>query len=157
MDRQHFKLTQGYLNIDATALVFTRSGNWQEAEGAQERTAADKPGRALRLLTGTVLVLAGGVFLSLGKFRDAGGGGSIALALGLMGLGLFRMYGRLRDDFGPVFRVPFAKVTRLEYADDHLVIDFLNGAFKEDRVRIRATVDAGVFAETAWQASRTRA
>ena len=79
------------------------------------------------------------------------------MAIGLLGLGLFKMYGRLRDDFGPVFRIPFAKATHVGYVEDHLVVDFLNGAFKEDHVRVKATLDAGNFAEIAWQASRTSA
>jgi len=45
MDRQHFKLAQGYLNIDAEALTFTRSGNWQEAENAKERSKVEKSGQ----------------------------------------------------------------------------------------------------------------
>ncbi|MEO8590739.1 MAG: hypothetical protein ABI432_15295 [Flavobacteriales bacterium] len=156
MQRQHFKLAQGYLNIDAEALIFTRSGNWQEAEGARERTKAAKSGGVFRLVTGAVLVVAGGLFFSLAELRFVLKGGSIALAIGLMGLGLFRMYSRLSDDFGPVFRIPFAKVTRLAYAEDHLEVDFLNAAFKEDQVRVRMTVDAGLSAETAWTESRGR-
>jgi len=154
MERQHFKLEQGYLNIDAEALIFTRSGNWQEANDAKERTAKAVPRRMFRLVFGAALVVVGGLFLSLGEMRSTLNGASIVLAMGLGGLGLFKMYGLLRDDFGRSFRVPFAKVTRLSYVDDHLNIAFLNGAFKEDRLRVKATVDAGLFAEAAWQASR---
>lgn len=157
MDRQHFKLAQGYLNIDASALIFTRSGNWQEAEGAKERSPKQRAGNLPRIVMGCALVIGGGLFFSLGKLRSATSGGSIVLALGLIGFGIFKMYKLLNDDFGPVFRIPFAKVTRVKYMDDHLTVDFLNAAFKEDQVRVKATLDAGNFAEIAWQASRTSA
>jgi|SRR5436190_23170549 len=156
MQRQHFKLARGYLNIDAEALIFTRSGNWQEAESARERTHAKRAGGAFRWVTGAVLVVVGGLFLSMGELHSVTGDGSIVLAFGLMGLALFHMYNRLRDDFGPVFRIPFAKVTSLAYTDDHLEVNFLNEVFKEDRIRVRMTVDAGLSAETAWQGSRAR-
>jgi len=154
MDRQHFKLAQGYLNIDAEALTFTRSGNWQEAENAKERSKVEKSGQVFRVVMGALLVVAGGLFLSMGSLRSAAGAGSILLVLGVMGLGFFHMYNTLRDDFGPVFRIPFAKVTSLNYAGDHLEVHFLNAAFKQDQVRIKMSIDAGVMAETAWRQSR---
>ncbi|MBL7940517.1 MAG: hypothetical protein JNL43_14245 [Flavobacteriales bacterium] len=154
MERRHFKLAQGYLNIDADALIFTRSGNWQEAEAAQERSTVQQASQLPRILTGVILVVVGGLFFGLGKLRSATGGGSIVLALGLAGLGIFKMYQLLNDDFGPVFRIPFAKVQQLKFSDDHLVIDFLDASFKPQHLSVLVTVDAGIYAEGLWNGPR---
>ncbi len=154
MERRHFKLGRGYLNIDAHALIFTRSGNWREAEEAKERSPKQKLGRLPRILFGGVLVLLGGLFLSLGKLRDATSGGGIMLAVGLMGFGIYKMYQFLNDDLGPVYRIPFTKVEQLKYPEDHLEIDFLDASFRTQRVRVPVTLEAGICALEAWQLSR---
>ncbi len=154
MERQHFKLAQGYLNIDEHAVIFTRSGNWQEAEGAKERSPKQRAGQLPRILMGAALVIGGGLFFSLGKLRSATSGGSIVLALGLIGLGIYKMHQLLNDDFGPVFRIPFAKVEQLKFADDRLEIDFLDATFKSRHLSVLVTVDAGIYAGEAWHRSR---
>lgn len=154
MERRHFKLGQGYLNIDAHALIFTRSGNWQEAEEAKERSPKQNLVRFPRILIGGVLVLLGGLFLTLGKLGDAKSGGGIMLAVGLMGFGIYKMYQFLNDDFGPVYRIPFTKVEQLKLVEDHLEIDFLDATLRTQRVRVFVTLEAGIYALEAWQLSR---
>ncbi|MCB9183576.1 MAG: hypothetical protein H6591_06620 [Flavobacteriales bacterium] len=157
MERRYFKLNQGYLNIDAEALMFTRSGNWQEAANTEERTTKLTAGRTLRLTTGIGLILVGGLFLSLGELRHTLREGSFILAIGLGGFGMYKMYQLLNDDMGRSFRIPFAKLTALTCDEEHLDISFLNGAFKEERMRVKAPAEACRFAESAWKDSRNGA
>ncbi len=156
MERQHFKLAQGYLNIDAGALIFTRSGNWQEAEGAKERSPKQRALQLPRILVGTVLVIVGGLFFTLGKLSSATSGGSIVLAIGLIGLGIYKMYQLLNDDFGPVYRIPFAKVEHLKFVDDHLEIHFLDATLLPRQMSVLVTVDAGIYAVETWHRSRAQ-
>ncbi len=154
MERRYFKLERGYLNIDAEAMIFTRSGNWQEAASAKERMGWANVGRSLRLVTGFGLILIGGVFLSVGELRHALHEGSIVLAVGLAGFGAYKMYQLLNDDLGHRFRIPFAKVTGMSIEKGLLTVCFLNGAFKEDTVHVKVRPEAALFAETTWRSTR---
>jgi len=156
MKRQHFKLDRGYLNIDEDALIFTRSGNWQEAESTVELSAKGSVEWLFRFTFGVVLIVAGGLFLSLGELRHTLHEGSIVLAVGLGGWGIHKMYKLLCDDMVRTFRIPLSKVRRLTSDDDHLEIHFLNGSFKGGHLRVKAPPAASQFAEKAWMAWRDR-
>lgn len=52
MERRHFELDRGYLNLDEHALYFTRSGNWQDALGTPELCRGFSPRRMVHALFG---------------------------------------------------------------------------------------------------------
>lgn len=143
MERSYFQLDQGYLNVDEHTLYFTRSGNWQEALAAGERTTKPGPTHTGRLVIGIVIMLIGGSFLLFGHISHASDAGSTLVALALTAFGIYSLYRALRHDFGPVFRIPFAKITAIEGpADASLTIRFVNGDAKEDQVSFKAPIDA---------------
>ncbi|MBL0035488.1 MAG: hypothetical protein IPP26_06905 [Flavobacteriales bacterium] len=146
MERRYFQLEQGYLNVDEQGLYFTRSGNWQEALAARERSMKQGPAHAGRLVIGIVIILIGGLFLLFGHMSDASDTGSTLVALALSAFGVFSLYRALRHDFGPVFRVPFSKIIALEGpADERLTIRFVNGDAKEDQVSFKVPIEAVPF------------
>jgi hypothetical protein len=155
MERRHFKLTLGYLNIDDAALSFSRSGNWKEVEGLKERSGYGGLSRTARVLIGIILVVLGGGFLDLiDLFRDSRAD-NVVFSLACGGLGLYSMFLKIADDMAPSYRIPFAKVLQLTYHGDTLEVRFLDARFKEDRVQVQLAPEAAQFAEAQWQASRT--
>jgi len=118
MERRHFELEQGYLNLNVEALMFTRSGNWQDAARTRERKAGAAPGRLARNTVGIMLLLLGGGFFAGGKLR-----GSDPFPLFgpvLLGLGICSFFGKVQHDFAPSFRIPFSKVLGLDHRNDPL-------------------------------------
>lgn len=146
MQRRYFQLEAGYLNVDEQALYFTRSGNWQEALAARERSAKQGPAHAGRLVIGIVIILIGGLFLLFGHMSGASDAASTLVALALSAFGVFSLYRALRHDFGPVFRVPFSKVIAIEGpTDERLTVRFMNSDAKEDEVSFKAPLEAVPF------------
>lgn len=155
MHRQHFELERGYLNIDHDALVFTRSGNWQEAVKARERSSKLDLARPLRLVSGICLIVIGGLFLSMGELRHLFDGGSFVLAIGVGGLGVYKMYQLLGDEMGGSYRIPFNKLLRMTERQGLLEIEFLDRDHKIERMAVGASKEAAQFAAQAWKASRS--
>ncbi len=149
--RQHFKIAQGYLNVDEAAVIFTRSGNWTEAAHAPELDRTVRSKHTLRLSIGLALIALGDTFLAAKTLRAAWGTGSVLLIIGALGLGLYAMYDRLRDDLGGHYRIPFRKVIAMTYVDEHLDIRFLDGAMRERRMRTPMDPGAALFVLNAWQ------
>ncbi|MCC7502766.1 MAG: hypothetical protein IT229_09570 [Flavobacteriales bacterium] len=146
MERRYFQLEQGYLNVDKHALYFTRSGNWQEALEARERSAKQGPAHAGRLVIGIVIILIGGLFMLFGHMSHMSDTGSTLVALALSAFGVFSLYRALRHDFGPVLRIPFNKVIAIEGpADERLTVRFMNGDAKEDQISFKAPIEAVPF------------
>ena len=150
MDRRHFQLDQGYLNIDTESLVFNRSGNWQEAARVGERSAKFSVGSSIHILIGAALILVGGLFLTMGK----GSGSYPVLAFGIMGYGVYKFYVLLRHDLAPVFRIPFKKVVRIDFEGGTLSIGYLNAEDKLMDQAFKVPVEAGEFAVAMFRASR---
>lgn len=150
MERCYFKLAEGYLNITEEALIFNRSGNWQEAADVPERTAVSRMTHWIGLLIGAVLVLIGGL-LHMAHVNTAG---SFMFTLGLAGVSALAMYKKVRDDFAHHFRIPFQKMRALRYTDGALTVDFLNGRLKEDHVQIPVSHEAGAAALAFFERSR---
>ncbi len=143
MERRYFQLPEGYVNIDDTALYFTRSGNWQDALAAPERSRQQGPAHAGRRVIGVVLILLGGSFLLFGRMSRALDNGSMMVALALSAFGAYSLYRALRHDLGPVFRIPFARIIAVDATPEGpLTIRFLNGDGKEDRVALKLPAEA---------------
>lgn len=154
MLRRHFELERGYLNIDEHGLAFTRSGNWQHAREAPERMRRQRPRRDVHQLAGYALMLLGGLFSGLMKAGRSEV--TITLAVGLIGLGAFKLYQALRHDLAEKFRIPFSRIHELIDADGRLTIRFMNGDLAEDEHAVSAPPEARALAMDAWNASRTR-
>lgn len=151
MERRHFELEQGYLHVDDECLSFTRSGNWQEVANSLEQGEGSSP-RTGRLLVGGLLVVLGGGGLALMKAASTG---ASILTLGIVGLGIIRMYTALQHDFAPSFRIPFNKIVQLEYEEGNLRIVFLNAAHKQLDLQKRVPAVAAQFALDQFHASRS--
>ncbi len=149
-ERRYFPLEQGYLHVDEECLCFTRSGNWQEAQNTLEQ-GAGSPSRTGRLVVGGSLVVIGGGGLTLIKAASTG---ATILTVGLIGLGVLRMYHALRHDFAPSFRIPYNKIIELEYLESDLRMVFLNAAYERLELVKRVPEDAATFALDRFQANR---
>lgn len=154
MERRHFELERGYLNIDEHGLAFTRSGNWQHAREAPERSPRQRPRRDVHQLAGYALMLLGGLFSGLMKAGRSEV--TIPLAIGLIGLGAFKLYRALRHDLAPEFRIPFSKIHELTDADGRLTVRFLDVDLAEDEHCVGAPPEARTMAVDAWNTSRSR-
>jgi len=154
MERRHFELERGYLNIDADGLAFTRSGNWQHAREAPERSRQQRPRQDMGRILGYLLILSGGLFSGLMKVGHAAV--SVPLTIGLIGLGAFKLYRALRHDLAPEFRIPFPLISELQVADGRLTVHFLNGDMEEDQHSVIAPPEATSMARNALAASRNR-
>lgn len=143
MERRHFQLPEGYLNIDDEALYFTRSGNWQEALSAPERSRTQGPAHAGRRVIGVVLIVLGGMFLLFGRMSRALDNGSMVVALAISAFGVYSLYRALRHDFSPVHRIPFSKILSVDGpSEGAFIIRFVNGEGKEDQVVLKLPVEA---------------
>jgi hypothetical protein len=155
MERRYFQLAQGYLHVDAKGLILTRSGNWQEAEAATERSRKQAPGQAGRCVIGIVIIVIGGLFLLFGRMSHASDDSSTIIALGLTAFGIYSLYRSLRHEFSPVFRIPFARMLSVEGAEGQLTVRFLNGDLKEEQLALTVPIEAVPVVLEAYHLART--
>ncbi len=155
MERRFFQLEEGYLNIDDEALYFTRSGNWQEALSAPERSRTQGPSHAGRRVIGVVLIVLGGMFLLFGRMSRAMDNGSMVLSLAISAFGVYSLYRAFRHDFSPVHRIPFSKILSVDGPSERVLsIRFLNGDGKEDQVALKLPVEAEALVREGFARSR---
>ena len=140
MQRRHFELERGYLNIDDEALYFTRSGNWQEAKATQELTAKARPGKTLHQLFGVALMLVAGAFNLLRS--DDHGPVNLLFSIGVAGLGMRVLYHALRHDLAPNFRIPWSKLVSATSEGQGTLLRWQDGDGKDRTRRIRLPRDA---------------
>jgi hypothetical protein len=155
MERRHFKLEKGYLNVDTEAITFTRSGNWAEAAAAPERSARVSVGHAVRMILGIALVITGMAFYAM-KGLNSGGEIAFLVATAGAGFGLYKFGNALRDDFARAFRIPYAKVRSMYLDDDGLVIAFIDGRWKEDEVKVHLPEADATWIQTMWKSRNER-
>lgn len=154
MERRHFELERGHLNIDADGLYLSPSGNWQEALAAPERTVRARSRRTVYGLFGLLLLLSRALLEVLNVRTEQANG--LVLAFGLAGVGMLVAMHRFRHDLAPSYRIPFAKVRSLEATSGRLTVHFVNGDQREDKVVIEAPPAALELARAAFSASRSQ-
>lgn len=154
-ERRYFKLPTGYLHVDRAGIAFTRSGNWAEAEKAQERRGGVGTGRMIRIVLGIALILVGMTFYAMKGLR-ASDSMAFVIAAGGAALGIYKLINKLQDDFAQTFRIPFAKVYGMWFKDEEAIITFSNAAFKDDVVRARLGAEDFAFMEAAFRSSGNR-
>ena len=135
MERHHFELDRGYLNIDADALYFTRSGNWQEALATPEKSGGLSPRRTLSTLFGMGLIGARAFFELLHLPTDGPKG--LLLTAGLAGLGVLVLYREVRHDLAPSYRIPRSKLLSAGTTERGTTLRFLDGTMKERTVTVK--------------------
>ncbi|MBL7980806.1 MAG: hypothetical protein JNL52_03255 [Flavobacteriales bacterium] len=140
MDRRHFELDRGYLNVDEDALYFTRSGNWQEALGTKEHSGRFSPRRAINSLFGILLVFSRAFFDVL--HMPTRGPEGFLLSFGLAGLGLLVLYHALRHDLAPNFRIPWSKLISIEQTEKTAALRWLDGDGRERERTMRMPAEA---------------
>lgn len=143
MERRHFELDRGYLNIDDEALYFTRSGNWQEAKGTKELTARSRPRKTLHQLFGVALIVIVGAFNLMRS--DGHRAENLLLSLSTAGLGMLVLYRSLRHDLATAYRIPFSKLRGVETDERNVTILFVDGDWKERAMTVKlppAALDA---------------
>lgn len=139
MERQHFQLEQGFLNVDEQGIYLSRSGNWQEAREAPEWSSKGTAAMVIRRTVGWSLILAGVTTEVLQLLASTST--SLLLMIGLTGLGLLSLYGTMRHDLARAFRVPFDKFIGMERDGEHTILRFLDRELK-DRTRSIRTPQA---------------
>ncbi len=154
MERRHFELDRGYLNIDDEALYFTRSGNWQEALGTKEQSGRLSPRRTIHSLFGSLLIFSR-AFFELLHLPTRGPEGFL-LSFGLAGLGLLVLYHALRHDLAPTFRIPWSKLISIEQTDRLTELRWQDGDGKERTRRARVPPEALDLIRTTFLARQER-
>jgi len=140
MERRHFELERGYLNIDGEALYFTRSGNWQEALGTKELSGSHTPRRTLHVIFGFLLIGAR-AFFDLLDLPSRGPEG-LLLTAGLAGLGVLVLYHTLRHDLAPAYRIPWSKLSSAASEGQGTVLRWQDGDGKDRTRLVRLPTDA---------------
>lgn len=135
MERRHFELDRGYLNIDKDALFFTRSGNWQEALATPELRGGFSPRRSLHILFGMGLIGARAFFELLHLPTDGPRG--LLLTAGLAGLGVLVLYREVRHDLAPSYRIPRSKLLSAGTTERGTTLRFLDGTLKERTTTVK--------------------
>lgn len=153
MQRRHFELERGYLNIDGEALYFTRSGNWQEALGTKELSGSHTPRRTLHVLFGFLLIGAR-AFFDLLHLPSQGPEG-LLLTAGLAGLGVLVLYHTLRHDLATTFRIPFSKLRNVQSDGRNVTFTFLDGDWKERSRTVALPTAAIEHLQATWRSGTT--
>lgn len=135
MERRHFELDRGYLNLDEHALYFTRSGNWQDALGTPELCRGFSPRRTLHVLFGFLLIGARAFFELL--HLPTRGPEGLLLTAGLAGLGVLVLYHTFRHDLAPSYRIPRRKLLSANTTEQGTTLQFLDGTMQERNVTVK--------------------
>lgn len=152
MERRHFELEAGYLNIDAHGLYRSASGNWDEVSKLPERSIRSRVRRMVISAFGIALLAVRILFELL--HPGAWDTGRLVLGIAIAGVGTVVLVNAFRHDLAPSFRIPFAKVRYLAAEGDRITVHFMNGDDREDNVMIQAPPEAVEMARKAFMASR---
>lgn len=155
MERRTIKLPTGYLNVDATDLTFTRSGNWAEAERTAERKSAVTFGSTMRILVGAALLFVAALGAIVKADPRGGGNSAILVTLGLGFLSFVLFFQKLKDGFLTSFKIPFPKMRSVRSQENGIIIEFVNAGWKEDRAEAKVNEADGAFSISAWESTRT--
>ncbi len=152
MERRHFQLDEGYLNIDDKGLYLAPSGNWQEALANPERTVKGRIKRSVYGLFGLVLIMTRGALEFAHVSTNMANG--LVLSIGLAGAGVLLLLHRFRHDLAPAYRIPFAKVRSLDVNEGCITVHFVNGDHREDRVNLKVPDQALMMIQEGLERSR---
>ena len=140
MERRHFRLPVGYLNVDEAGLAFTRSGNWEHARKATVWRAPVLPGKVARILSGLLLLGFFGVFLLARK--DWARPSTLLLNLGLLAGALFFRYLRIADGFRTDHLIPWSWISETTWSQGRLSITIVPPKGRERVLSYDAPVEA---------------
>jgi hypothetical protein len=155
MELRVIKLPTGYLNMDADAMTFTRSGNWGEAAKVKERKAAVTFAAAMRVIVGVLLM---GIALVALVIKNEHRGGGELMPLVAIGMGFFSfvvLFRKLNDGFLSSYKIPYSKVSSMRYEDGRAVIVFTNAAWKLDRTNVQVSSEEFAFLSAMFERSRS--
>jgi hypothetical protein len=140
------------LNVDERGIVFTRSGNWAEAEAIGELVMATKMWHAGRVLIGGILVT-----IAVLAHVLHGGGNYAILLIAVIGLAVAgsKYFGPFQDDMVRAYRIPFSKVQSLTYDQGKLTIVFVDGNWKQDTTTRELPEEAASWIMGMWEITRT--
>lgn len=126
--KEYYKYANGYININDENLYLTNSGNWQETHDLQEKNPKSKRQNASRIAGNNffiILVLcAFTVLLYFGITKNM-------LFLGLPVAAYF-VINYFKSEQGKRYKIPLAKIERIEKFEKGLKIIFRNGNDQHD-------------------------
>lgn len=134
--KEYFKYSNGYINIDSDNLFMTNSGNWSETHDLVEKSSKSirkNNMKGFKVYVFLFIVACLMVFLFL-KSKS----GSIPFGIILLGLGAFAY---MRSETGKRYKIPIAKITSIEIAENTAKFIFLNENNTEDFEEIKG-IDA---------------
>lgn len=141
--KHYFKYASGYINIDEENFYLTNSGNWQEARGLHEKSAATVRQNRIRVIRMKAFVY--GFFaiaLALALLMISSKTFSILLLL-ILGAGAYYIPEYFKRDFGNRYKIPLNKIDGIEEYENGVKIHFRNSSNDPD-----FEIVPGVTAET---------
>jgi predicted small integral membrane protein len=123
-----YKYASGYININDENLYLTNSGNWQEANGLEEKNPKTKRQNTLRRAGNNLfIILVLCAFTALAYF----GYSKNKFLFGLPVAAYF-VINYFKSEQGKRYKIPLAKIERIEKYDKGLKIIFINGNNESD-------------------------
>jgi hypothetical protein len=143
--KHYFKYDSGFVNIDDENLFLTNSGNWQETWDMKEKNAASVAANNFRItkMKGFVYTVFGGAAAYIILMVNSGKMISISILAGLAALSYF-VFNYFKSDFGKRYKIPLAKIDRIEKQEKGLKINFRNANNEPDTEVINNVDPAGV-------------
>ncbi|MBF05076.1 MAG: hypothetical protein CMP76_17500 [Flavobacterium sp.] len=142
--KDFFKYEKGYINIDATYLYLTQTGNWSETDSLAEKSAKSKSiatRKKIKTYSFYVMLLAFSLLLYFNVTN--GKSGKFMLPLGIILL-LISSFNYFRAGSGSQYKIPLHKINTMEYSFKSLKIYFKNADNKDDFERIENVEPKGI-------------
>ena len=149
--REWFAHAHGCVNLDDDTIYFTHSGNWSETQKLKEKTRQVERANHWNQAWTYVfigLALLFFVFLMVGQYLN--GTWSFTLFLLAIGLGV-KLYAYMKNELGPTFKIPIAKIKKITLQDKQCTLWFVTGESKEAQQELKGVEAKGIQLLTALQ------
>ena len=142
--KEWFKYRYGFINIDENNLYFTKTGNWSETVGLEEKNenVFKKADYSQKLKAVIYLTLVGGLLLTALIFNLVSGNISYVLIVGLIFSG-YTVYNYMIPEMGDMFVLPKEKLLNISLKENVIIIRFIDANTNEMSHRLIGLSDQG--------------
>lgn len=121
--REWFKYSQGYVNIDDDSVYFTKTGNWSEVGGLEEKNAENfkQQDQSSKIKVISYFSIVAIIFL----FGLYAGGVTLTVVIIMVAVAI-AAYKYMIPEFGASFKIPKSKIEKVTVENEEIQISFVD-------------------------------